>query len=122
MSTRKPRLPTESDEQRKFVQWFRLQYRVVRIFAIPNGGGRSKAQAGILKAEGVEAGVPDLCVPAGIDGSGVPTWVEMKRTKDGRISDAQKDWHAYLRGLGHTVLVCAGFAEARRMVGEIKAR
>lgn len=33
----------------------------------PNGGGRSKAEAGILKAMGVLAGVPDLFVlgPAG---------------------------------------------------------
>lgn len=34
---------------------------------IPNGGGRSKAEAGILKAMGVLAGMPDLliCGPGG---------------------------------------------------------
>lgn len=32
------------------------------LFAIPNGGQRSKATAGKLKAEGVKAGVPDLCL------------------------------------------------------------
>lgn len=31
-------------------------------FHVPNGGGRSKAEAGILKAMGVLAGVPDLFV------------------------------------------------------------
>ena len=33
------------------------------MYAIPNGGARSKATAGKLKAEGVKAGVPDI-VPA----------------------------------------------------------
>lgn len=33
------------------------------IFAIPNGGQRSKAQGGKLKAEGVRAGIPDLFLP-----------------------------------------------------------
>lgn len=33
------------------------------LFAIPNGGHRSKATAGKLKAEGVRAGVPDLFLP-----------------------------------------------------------
>lgn len=31
-------------------------------FHVPNGGGRSKAEAGILKAMGVLAGMPDLLV------------------------------------------------------------
>lgn len=31
-------------------------------FHVPNGGGRSKAEAGVLKAMGVLAGVPDLIV------------------------------------------------------------
>lgn len=33
------------------------------LFAVPNGGFRSKATAGKLKAEGVKAGVPDLFLP-----------------------------------------------------------
>ncbi len=32
------------------------------VFHIPNGGGRSKAEAGILKAMGVLAGMPDLLI------------------------------------------------------------
>lgn len=37
------------------------------IYAIPNGGPRNKASAGKLKAEGVRAGMPDLCLPIGRD-------------------------------------------------------
>lgn len=32
------------------------------VFHVPNGGGRSKAEAGILKAMGVLAGMPDLLI------------------------------------------------------------
>lgn len=33
------------------------------VYAIPNGGHRSKAVAGKLKAEGVRKGILDLCLP-----------------------------------------------------------
>ena len=49
-----PRIPTEHEEQREFVCWFKQTYKGVRIFAIPNGGLRGRAAAGKLKAEGVE--------------------------------------------------------------------
>ena len=54
------RIPTEHEEQRELVRWFRQTWPGVRIFAIPNGGARSPATAGRLKAEGVSSGVPDL--------------------------------------------------------------
>jgi hypothetical protein len=98
---------TEHTEQSHFVQWFRRTYPGVRIFAIPNGGGRSIREASKLKIEGVSAGVPDLFIPAW----GV--WVEMKRTKGGSISAAQKDWHQYLVGIGHKVIIGYGFEDAR---------
>ena len=58
------RIPTEHEEQRELVRWFRQGYKGVRIFAIPNGGARSIATAGRLKVEGVSPGVPDLFIPA----------------------------------------------------------
>ena len=44
------------------VRWFNYQWPEYRglLFAVPNGGARSKATAGKLKAEGVVAGVADL--------------------------------------------------------------
>ena len=33
------------------------------MFRIPNGGSRHPAEAARLKAQGVKAGVPDLCIP-----------------------------------------------------------
>ena len=106
--------PSEHLEQVRLVSWFRKTYPSVRIFAIPNGGGRSMAQGASLKAEGVTAGVPDLYVPAwGL-------WVEMKRSTGGVISPAQRDWVAYLEGIGHQVIIGRGFEDAKRQIESIK--
>jgi hypothetical protein len=108
MSILTDRIPTEHEEQRELVRWFRQTYKGVRIFAIPNGGARSPATAGRLKAEGVSSGVPDLCIPAW------KLWVEMKRTKGGSVSPEQKDWIKYLEDVGYCVKVCKG-AEAAKL-------
>ncbi|MFH1496610.1 MAG: hypothetical protein ABII82_02175 [Verrucomicrobiota bacterium] len=49
---------SEHNEQRRLVE--ALDAAGVTFFAIPNGGARTKAEAGRLKAEGVRAGVVDL--------------------------------------------------------------
>lgn len=108
MSILTDRISTEHEEQRELVRWFRQTYKGVRIFAIPNGGARSPATAGRLKAEGVSSGVPDLCIPAW------RLWVEMKRTKGGSVSPEQKDWIKYLEDVGYCVKVCKG-AEAAKL-------
>lgn len=122
---------TEHEEQADFVRWFRRAYgngpglnaTGVRIFAVPNGGGRSKAEGARLQSEGLAAGVPDLCVPAW-----GPLWIEFKAAKTlgarggmiggGHVSPEQENWHAYLRSLpGQTVLVCYGADDAKEQVG-----
>ena len=47
----------EGDLQRECVKWFRGLYPTdaLMLFAVPNGGGRSRIEAGIMKAEGVTA-------------------------------------------------------------------
>jgi hypothetical protein len=101
---------SESDEQIGFVNWFEGAFTGVRIFHIPNGGHRAISVAKKLKAEGVKAGVPDLYVPAW------KLWIEMKRTKGGRLSAEQKEWIAYLTGLGDSVIVGNGATDASRQV------
>jgi hypothetical protein len=105
-------VPKEHDEQVVFVRWFRMQFPGVRIFAIPNGGLRNVVVAKRLKDEGVESGVPDLYVPEW------QLWIEKKRVNGRKPTPAQLDWHAYLRGIGHTVLVCKGALEGMAMVRE----
>ena len=104
------RIPTEHEEQRELVKWFRQSFDGVRIFAIPNGGARTITTAAKLKVEGVSAGVPDLYVPEW------KLWIEMKRVKGGVVDKAQKDWHDYLTAIGDRVIVCRGADEAKRMI------
>ena len=106
------RIPTEHEEQREFVRWFRQTWPNVRILAIPNGGARSKATAGRLKAEGVTSGVPDLFIPCW------RLWVEMKRSKGGSLSPEQKDWITYLEDMGYFVIVGKGAEHAKRQINE----
>lgn len=104
------RIPTEHEEQREVVKWFRRKYGPMRIFAIPNGGYRSRATAARLKAEGVSRGVPDLYVPE------KSLWIEMKRVNGGRLSPDQRDWMRYLEEIGNTVLVCFGADDAKAKI------
>lgn len=105
---------SEHHEQREFVRWFRQALPDVRIMAIPNGGVRTAATAGRLKAEGVCAGVPDLFIPAwGL-------WIEMKRAKGGKVSPQQKDWHDYLASCGYRVIVCLGCADAIKQAQQLR--
>lgn len=83
-----PTRDAEQNEQIKVLNWASSTGRVHRaldtLFHIPNGGGRSKAEAGILKAMGVKAGVLDLFLPLPVEGGlkAMDTfcgmWVEMK--------------------------------------------
>jgi hypothetical protein len=102
--------PSEHFEQREVVRWFRQTWPGVRIFAIPNGGHRSMATAGRLKAEGVASGVPDLFVPAW------RLWVEMKRSKGGSLSPEQKDWIAYLENVKYWCIVGKGADDAKAKI------
>lgn len=104
------RILTEHEEQRELVRWFRQTWPSVRIFAIPNGGQRSIATAGRLKAEGVSSGVPDLFIPAWM------LWVEMKRVKGGSLSAEQKDWIQYLESVNYWCIVGKGAEDAKAKI------
>jgi len=107
-------LNSEHLEQVRLVSWFRKTYPSVRVFAIPNGGARSGPQGASLKAEGVQAGVPDLCIPEW------SLWIEMKRESGGIVSPVQSDWIEYLESIGHRVIVGRGFDDAKRQIETIK--
>ena len=62
----------------------------------PNGGGRSKVEASILKAMGVKAGVPDILV---LLPNGKVGFIELKAGK-GVASPAQRQMMADLRARG----------------------
>lgn len=73
------------------------------MFAIPNGGQRNKAAAGKLKAEGVKAGVPDLCLP--VRAHGAPgLWIELK-VQNGTVGYEQRHWLLALHFQGYRCAV-----------------
>lgn len=74
------------------------------LYAIPNGGHRNIIVARKLKAEGVRAGVPDLCLPIS-DGIFNALYIEMKRP-GGSVSKEQRMMHAELERWGNHVIVC----------------
>jgi hypothetical protein len=109
---------TEHDEQAALVErcaWLSTQHPDLRLlFAIPNGGMRSKATAGKLKAEGVKSGVPDLCLPIARQGyHGL--FIELK-TLHGQPSTDQQWWIVELTRQGYLALVCYGQDEAWRVI------
>lgn len=113
-------IPSEHDEQVAFVEW--LEVNRYRFSSIPNGGGRSKRQAQILKEEGVRGGLPDILVIV----NNQLVWIEMKKRiyknrKNGGLSDSQIEWHQALNKCANTqVFTCYGADEARSVITGIK--
>jgi len=114
---KKPRY-LEALEQRLFIKRLRLDPRTKDLpwCSVPNGGKRSPREAALLKAEGVQAGVPDwLCFePVQIDDL---VWhglaIEFKSpTGKGRVSEAQDNWHEMLRENKWVVDVCTSAEQA----------
>jgi len=111
----KANIPTESEEQQALFQWAhycRNEYPDLDLlYHVPNGGRRGKAEAGRFKAEGVKAGVPDVCLPVARGGY-FGLYIEMKRREGGKLSDTQKHWQNKLKLQGYWAVVCCGWAEA----------
>jgi hypothetical protein len=84
------------------------------LHAIPNGGSRHKVEAFRLKASGVRAGVPDVCLP-------VPRshwhglYLELKVGKN-YPSPEQKEWLRLLGEQGYQTAVCYSFEAARNEI------
>ena len=84
----------------------------LRLFhAIPNGGHRSRRTAGRLKAEGVRPGVPDYFLPVSRGGAH-GLYIELKRTKGGRVEPEQKAWLDELNAQGYRAVVARGWEQA----------
>lgn len=105
----------ETDIQQKLFEQLELipyKGRVLKDFfyAIPNGGFRSKKTGGILKAEGVKKGIPDIhCFIAIAPYHSL--YIEMK-TETGDLSGEQEQVIQLLREQGHKVVVCRNLNSA----------
>lgn len=120
---------TEHEYQVQVIDWANLmakgKYPMLRwLYAVPNGARTARSVANRLKAEGMKAGVPDLCLPYPIKSAGLydnkpefikcpGLYIEMK-SKDtkGRVKPEQQEWIDYLRSVGYKVGVAWNSKEA----------
>ena len=105
---------SEHDEQVAVIQWFRLCYPKLILFAIPNGGVRHIGTAIKLKAEGALAGVPDLFLMAA-NKTHHGLFIEMKAAK-GKVSEQQKYFIEQAKAQGYEACVCYGFEQAKDVI------
>ena len=75
-------------------------------FHTPNGGHRTQANGGLLKAMGMKAGIPDICIIKG----GKSHWIEIK-TRTGRASPVQSEMSKQLIEAGCVYAICRSLDE-----------
>ena len=80
---------------------------LARLHSIPNGGHRSRATAGRLRAEGVLAGVSDLCLPVS-RGVYHGLYLELKALDGDPPTKAQVAWLESSRSAGYAATWCRG--------------
>ena len=111
--------PTEGVEQATLFSWAQMRTywypELTLMFHIPNGGKRSKAEAGRFRAEGVKSGVPDICLPVARRGCH-GLYIELKRVKGSHISREQLQWMDALARQGYQCAICKGWEMARDVI------
>lgn len=115
--TKKPRakrVDREGLEQAALMKEIELRYPEVfaNLHHTPNGGYRSKAEAGRLKAQGTKAGIPDLQLTMARGGY-FGLFVEFKATvKPADVSLEQQACIGRLNDQGYLAVVCRGHFDA----------
>ena len=109
---------SEHTDQCALFEWAAIKARQIPklefLFAVPNGGFRHKATAGRLRAEGLKAGVLDVCWPVP-RGEYHGLWIEMKHGKN-KPTRHQKRWIRFLERQGYYIQVCYGWIEASEVI------
>ena len=90
------------------------------VFAIPNGGLRTKREAARLKWTGTLAGVFDLCIL----GPGGATWWLETKTATGALNEAQKVFRLHLiaHGIPHAIVRSVADVEAALLLWQIPTK
>lgn len=111
----------ESAEQQYIFKWANFmqpKYPELRLLhSIPNGGYRDKITAGILKAEGVKAGVPDIHLPIPRGGY-ASLYIELKAmdSKHKKGSLSQQEFLQLAQQHGNYAVICVGWNEATETI------
>lgn len=102
--------PTELQETQALSRWL-LSHGIAHLH-VPNEGLRSPAMGAQLRRAGMSAGAPDMLILSQTPQCPHGCWVELKRRSGGRVSTAQRAWHANLERLGWPGVVAYGAREA----------
>lgn len=108
----------EHQLQCRVIRWFRLAHRdmVHNLFAVPNGGYRTKTTAALLKAEGQLAGVADLILLKRKGRCGA-LLLEAK-VKGNYQSESQREWQKRIEADGYIYRVFRTLEEFIQIVEE----
>jgi hypothetical protein len=99
---------SEEEIQREVASWLDVNLPPDwRWFHCPNGGARTKASAGKLKAQGTKRGVADVIIypPTGSD-----IWIELK-AHGNYLSEEQKAWRDWRQAHGRPFYVARSLGE-----------
>lgn len=108
---KKEKIRDEHTEQVRFMAVLRNFYRDILVFAVPNGGQRNPKEAKRLVDEGVLSGVSDLFI-AEPYGQYHGLFIEMKRSKGGKVSDKQELFMDRAKHRGYKCVVSYGAEQA----------
>lgn len=109
---------TEHQLQSLCAEWWRLKEltddRYSLIYAVPNGGSRSKGAASKIKKEGGRRGVWDINVDVPAKGyHGLR--IEMK-IPSGKLTPEQTDMGLLFVKYGYLAVVCRTFEDFKRLI------
>lgn len=112
LTKQKNTIPSEAQEQKALVKWFRANYPDKKIMMIRNDGYRTFAERPEQMLLGLLPGAADLYIPH------IHTWVELKRSDGGAgQSEVQKEFEAYVvNECGDTYFLCNGAEDASHKI------
>ena len=114
---RKPR-NLEHTLQCRVIRWFRLTYpnMVHNLFAVPNGGYRTKTTAALMKEEGQLSGVADLILLKRKGPCGA-LLLEAK-VKGNYQSQTQREWQKRIEADGYQYCIFHSLEEFSQIVND----
>lgn len=110
----------EAQEQEALVEWFKLQYPDLILFAIPNGLVRNPIQGALNARQGLVKGMPDLMLAKPV-APYAGLFLELKRPSyymvtQGKVSIEQANMVKRLNDAGYLAVICYGWCDAKKII------
>lgn len=109
-------VPPEKKEAQWLIEWASSQPLIKDVIIhIANEGKRSWCEGKYLKSIGLRKGVSDFFIP-------IPRypyhglWIELKKTKNAKVSKEQQEWLDNMKLLGYAGFVAYGWVHAVSLI------